>query len=480
MPLVLEKVVHLFGSCDKEPKQTFRMGGWITTEAELISAAESQMLSGDRIEIATAPVVWEVPAVNLPALESALEKCNKRALKLGCSPAKLIPLGTVNREREWECPTTGRKTKYIVVYHRFNLDADGAPKLDGWSFVAAIDHVELEDGERCNLLRRSPHYQGDLPKSYRTDAPTCDHCRTLRQRHETFVVQHEDGRMNRVGRDCLKDFTGHESALSIINSATWLRDLMSVMNEGCGEAGVVGGVWHFSAIEVFARTAQAIRTLGWMSRSKAREWDKTATADEVWSALTWWLRKQPPGAVPPEDCAEQDNKDAVDTMEWVREIPAETDNDYLHNLRAACLQGAVGPKELGLACSAVAAFYRERSRQLFLERAASKPSNWVGTVGERFGGKAKGAKPPMEVTVLGRHSFDGMYGLTTIVRMQTDDGDDLVWFASGYVPDEAVPGVRVSLTGTIKKHEVYAKTGRKQTTMARCEIVVLDAPMEAK
>jgi len=94
----------------------------------------------------------------------------------------------------------------------------------------------------------------------------------------------------------------------------------------------------------------------------------------------------------------------------------------------------------------------DRDENRAQENAASE---WVGEVKERR---------ELEVEVLGVYGTDGVYGHTDIVKMKDLDGNLFTWFASDYTDLER--GDRLSITGTVKKHDEYK--GTKQTVITRC------------
>jgi len=144
--------------------------------------------------------VYEIPAHNLPTLQSKLDEMNRRAAKLGCEPTVLKIVGEFDVERKRE----GTGIKYSVKYLRVEV-AGQTPKLNGWQLMAAIERQE--SGE--NLVRCVPGKT--VPESYRNTDTHCDHCNTIRFRKEVFVLQHDDGRWAQVGRPCIADFLGHVS-----------------------------------------------------------------------------------------------------------------------------------------------------------------------------------------------------------------------------------------------------------------------------
>lgn len=90
------------------------------------------------------------------------------------------------------------------------------------------------------------------------------------------------------------------------------------------------------------------------------------------------------------------------------------------------------------------------------ERAAQDgTSAHVGEIKERI---------EFEASVEFTKEIDGFYGITTIIKLRDLDGNVFTWFASGW--HDVKRGDRVSIKGTVKKHDEYQ--GVKQTILTRC------------
>jgi len=418
--------------------------------------------------IATDDTRWtfNIPECNIGAVRAKVAKLQRRAAKLG------VPVPTVTEGEPADITLRDEMgRKFIQRYIPCAVTQDAPVKFGGWSFVGTIDHGTDDAGNSLNVIRSVPHFTGALPKSYRTDAPTCDHCRTIRRRNETFVVRHEDGELRRVGRQCIRDYLGGQEGKDILASATWMRTFQAAFEDSERNGySFGGGIWRIGVLDALTWTAVAIRAIGWTSRTKAREDQDAgeATADTAWDAATLacGLRKPARDERLPELHA-VDAQDAEAALAWARDIDPDTDSDYLHNLRVVLSRSSVSAKEMGLAASAVAVYQRERDRAIARKLQTALPSDWMGDVGQRFGGKGKTGIPTIQATILRRHSFEGTYGLTTVIVAQTAEGNDVINFNTGVVGDDIQVGKLVTITGTIKRHDTDSKTGRKQTSISR-------------
>jgi hypothetical protein len=416
------------------------------------------------------PRIYKVPEHNVPSLQARLARLAKRAAKLGVEAPVVEQCGVEDRKRRVE--HDGVERIVIERYVCFQLVSSAPVRFSGWTLAAVVDYLYGANNERVNLLKTVPSYNKPLPQSYRTDDATCDHCGTARRRSQTFVVAHTEGSTKRIGRQCLADFLGHNGADHILATSGFFEEIGAALDESeCG--GGYGAVWRFGISEVLAYAATSIRTVGWTSRSKAREFGTEATADNVWGWLTYYVRKPNKNEKRPPTPESGDVATATAALEWARALPADVDSDYLYNVRAVATVGSVTGKENGIACSIVSAYLREQDKLTYAKRATAKPSAFIGKVGDHIGRKSKTSLPAVEVEVMGVHTFEGTFGITTILRMQTDEGNDLVTFYSGALDDEIKRGVRLRVIATVKKQEADKKTSRPTTYLSRCKFEIL-------
>lgn len=396
----------------------------------------------------------------MEALEAELAHLNKKAIKLGVAPAVLVIHGTKSVE------TVNRESliPYTITYNIVSVTGE-TPKLAGWKLVAVIE--KLASGE--NLISCVPNEV--CPPQYRTsDGVTCDHCSRARRRSEVFVVVHDNGSSAQVGRNCLADFLGGQSPEGVLSYASWGFGITQLLSDASDEFWGGGGGRAEIAynIEEFVKTTAAvIRRLGWISKKVAgvlegADDEHAATANNVawllgrtWSAEDAKRRKD---FINRNNIIleERDGTLAAEALAWGIALPT-TEGDYLYNLGVACRLGFVTRKTTGLVASVIAAYQRvlDREAELNMKKASDKVRNHVGTVGERTGFA--------QVTVKSVRSFEGMYGVRTMIRFEDTTGNVLVWWASADTDFEE--GQLVDITGTVKKHDDYK--GTPQTLLTR-------------
>lgn len=418
---------------------------------------------------------FNIPACNVDALQERIGKLAKKSVKLGQPFPEIIRGERFSVKMKDE---HGRK--YTQDYVKFTVKGgDALVKMDGWTFMGTIEHGADDAGNAFNLVRMAPWFEGAAPKGYRTDKPTCDHCNTVRRRNETFIVKHDDDGLRRVGRNCLKDYTGHGTAKQLMAKASFLAQFRACFSD-CMDWGYAGrGETVHGLLPFLSRTALTIRKEGWLSKGAVYRGESQGTPTAV---ITWAdlepSRKRKDWIVAG-DAEDQDGDIADAALEWARNIDPDTDSDYLHSVRVIAQRGYVRAKDSGIAASIVSCYQRDANRRAAAAKRAQRgESNWLGEVGQRFGGKGAKGIESVVGEVIKRFSFDGMYGATTLVIVQTQDGDEVVWYASTDPGEHVKVGAWVKVTGTIKRHGNDKRTGRKQTHINRAKLVVDVEPVK--
>lgn len=386
---------------------------------------------------------------HLPALNKYLEKVNRKASKLNQPPMRV----EVVREftRKYRNPLGINGTLYFadIILH------GGEPQIEGWGLAGTL---EFTGGG--TLVRSVPGIE--LPARFRQATNNCDHCKTKRSRAKVVILRNlKSNEFIQVGSTCVADFLGMTTVESYL---TWLNivaqvgsDLDDLENEGGGIGRYIER--GYSIDEFVGAASIIIRRFGWVPKSKAfNEFD--ATAYQTWTLLR-----------PPSDpteahskqkwidenelfVVERDNQRAAAAIAWVRSVDA--DSDYLHNLKVIVEKGYVIYREAGFAASILAAYQKAADRENERQRDARPASRYVGTKGQRYRFE--------NLTVRAMRSFEGDYGVRTMVRFEDASGNVLVWWATGE-PEWLETGDSVTVAGTVKKHDDYK--GTKQTLLNR-------------
>jgi len=398
-----------------------------------------------------------VPAQKIEFLKNKFAKVERKAKKLKLP----IPVFSVN-EDNFEIRTVIQedynnrveaKIKYVEVSVEGQL-----PVIQGWNFVASLEHTRFSDGEvTFNTIRMNPDYPENV--DYRTLPPTCEHCGHNRFRKTTYILfNNETGKTMQVGSTCIKDFLANSNPDFIIQSANYVDLLTKFVEEY--EHFRFGGFYNEFPIEDALRyTSTEIRLHGWVSRGEVWDTGGSSTSDWVQGVLC----KNPEIFTETEkeifeSVNDFDKEIARSAIEWMKSFDLKDPklNDYLYNCALVVQKEWIGPNDLGIACSIIPAYKYKLAKELESKK-EKKVSNFVGKEKERL--------RDLELTFLRCWTFDSSWGVVNIIRLQDDNGNIFVW-KTGYF-EEIDPGTKLIMTGTVKKHEIYKDI--KQTVLTRCK-----------
>jgi hypothetical protein len=353
----------------------------------------------------------------------------------------------------------------------FIVSAEGTARINGWKFVATIQH------EATGNVVRKALTELEVPERYWHTKPVCEHCDTHRARKNTFLVYNETtGEYKQVGKACLKDYTGGMSA----EWAAFMASIADIFEENCG-SGACGIRYENHYIEpekLLAYAASAVDRCGYVKKYSdtedgGREYNANNTAELVQEIFTNDIRHQ---KNPRKEATGIDENDphAVETasaaLEWL--FSQDNDSDYFRNLRVVASMEYIGASHIGIMVSLIPAYLRAMDKAIKAEE-KKNTSEHVGTVGKRLDIHVK------EYKVL--KSWKNDFGSLVIFYRFTDcDGNIFIWKSAGifgfidaegyiYHPDFDEPFL---MRATVKEHSEF--NGQKQTVLTRCKIIALE------
>lgn len=403
---------------------------------------------------------YEVKLACRDAVEEALQSLNKRAARRGV-PTFNWSWGKPTTTRSFIDDTSTPANGVRVVHHnavvgRYEVEVDmiqltlpeQMPVIGGWRFIASLEHI---DGG--NLIHEVP---GEVvPATYRNRGSVCDHCKYDRQRNDTYVLRHEDGRTMQVGSTCIRDFLGNETAHRVALQATIIASIPELIRS-IDDGFTGGGKGDCLAITPFMEhVAACIRENGWVSRTAAKTGDAVATVDVVFSQLD---KRTPAWTV-----GDADKQLVERALMWAESLTDEqvnVDGNYLHNVRMVATSGVVRTRNAGIAASIIPAFQRAVGELKRAEGKREQMNLHVGTVGKR-----ESFSDAQLDYVAG---YSTQYGYTTVLTFVLSNGAVLVWKASNSDLSKEDIGKRFNIVGSVKTHGEYK--GKFQTYLNRCKL----------
>lgn len=399
---------------------------------------------------------YEIPEGRFEGLQAQIEKLNKRAAKLGVSP---IVLRKLDAFRDVPVYKEGsNEVKYVVRWISIEVEGD-APKYAGWSLVAVVEHAE-----EGNILRKVPGCEVELAQ-FRSGAPRCDHCHTVRNRRDTYVVGHEDGSFKVIGSNCIKDFLGHKDPHQL---AQWAEIWFSV-SEFCEDVDDAkeynggAGRERLPVSRMLSYSACAIRKLGYISGK--REYESQGAVSSTRSTARHWMNPSPKMVegrdyfLPEPQDEENGEKARQFVIEALSTKPEDKLSDFEHNLLMVCKCESVDFPNSGIIAYVPEYYAREMGKKVERERQEAaigkRLDEFFGEVGKRMKG--------VDCVYIRSTGWDSQYGHTFLHTFAGPNGERLFWKTGTELAFDVAQ--KVNLTFTVKAHDTYE--GKKQTKITR-------------
>ena len=353
-----------------------------------------------------------------------------------------------------------------VSVRRFVLvEAEGTSIVNGWKFVATLNHTE-----EGNIIRAACDIE--IPERFYICSPCCEHCNSNRPRKETYIVMNEKtGEFKQVGKSCLKDFTNGMSIEGVSAYMSFFNDL--IQEEAPNSNG--SGPHYYDTKLYLHYVAETISHWGFVRRGvnerstadRAAEYMMLDTGDLRGNAqYAKILRREMESVVFSPESSSID-KTVEEAYTWLMQ-QEETDN-YMHNLITACKLEYTTYKNFGILASLFPTYNRsvekeKRSAEAKAQQEPYRNSEWIGKEKERINITVS--------TFSCLTSWENDYGYTYIYRITDDKNNVYTWKTSNCLGENSVK----SLTGTVKTHTEYR--GIKQTELTRCRVEAKEPILE--
>lgn len=386
--------------------------------------------------------IFKIPSVNMMFLNEVLEKLNRRAKKLSCPEITTKVLAVY--------PAVYDEDGQLKEYAHYEVEVDGfAPVIPGWTFLGTVEHTEFG-----NILRSIPGQE--IPESYRNAPKKCDHCKTIRNRKDTYMVKTDAGEVKQVGHNCVRDYLGHVSPEQLAFAAQWISEFERLTGEFSGGSGRIYGVEVFEFLGVVAE--MTLR-----EGYRGGQHPKGGTCRAAYSNIT-----------NRNDLIKQGRRDEIvlptkradelaqAALAWHEEMP--DDSNYARNMKIAIKKATqehavVSSRDCGLVGSVIQA-YRKAMDLVETKKNTPKPvSEFVGEIGKRY---------DFEALKLNRKlSYKQQFSTFYVLIFTDSKGNVFKWLTgNGF---DLYEGESYNLRGAVKAFEVYRDT--KQTVITRCTSV---------
>ena len=395
-----------------------------------------------------------VPVQALDYVEEQIEKLAKTAKRIMCKP---IEFSVLEIRSEPILDICGNDTGKVQQMYVLQFVGE-TPKYNGWTAVAVIDHG-ANDIPIIKRIDTSNSLSRVNLDEFRTAKNSCDHCKQKRQRTQTFVIQHDNGEVKRVGRSCLRLFLDASSVLRIARTAEmWMYLQDRLQHIRLHESDFMkSGQPAWKPLVMLQYAACAVRQYRYCSKAKSYETGEKQTSLRVADALSY------------SDCQidnctihdhlypnAEDISLAQKALDWVLSFQDEENmSEYQHNVYASLSGAAVDRRHYAFACSAIPSYFRSVAEQKRQDEVAKiiQKSDYVGAVGERC--------TFTNLKSVASYEISNDYGTSYINVFFDENGNRIVWKTSYPFRKNSL----VSFVARVKEHSVYKEV--KQTIVTR-------------
>jgi hypothetical protein len=440
--------------------------------------------ASSRSKIVTVLYETPIPTHRVKEAQARIARFAKRAQAKGL-PVPTLTLGEPTKMLIGQMPTPyGPKPIYGEAV-KATLSASGPLALGNWRLLAAVDQVPMPDGTTAPVRRKVMDH-GPLPDDILLLQPTmCQQCGKNRRRTMTLVVS--DGTEYRqVGRNCVKDLTGHNPAD--------LLDLWGRLREWMDEDWDSEGSWQtaqwFDPRDVVSLAVDCAVRYGYTSRKMAEEkgLDRDQTTRGDVEALLYRdiaaISRYNERSHDPVVTTQVDHLYAA-TVAALDELLTRTNegNEYEDTLRTLWRSKAVQQKHVGYLVGAVSLGFRRLEREGRLAAKPVTPSTYLAPVGTRVRGLTA------KVTFIRAFAAEWPQTERFLIKMRAGESD-LIWWTGKIAhhlttaPETAEyktieVGGDVLLDATVKAHDVDKFTEQPVTILTRGTVKGIAEPAHA-
>lgn len=324
------------------------------------------------------------------------------------------------------------------------IDIRGEYIINGWTFVATIEHSSPE-----NIIRIADEkFTERIPEKYRTVGKECEHCYIRRDRSDTFLIYNEDeDDWKQVGRTCLKNYTqglDAEVCASIVSILAEITKLADEAEKGnfdldlSDSRNVVDNV-ILDPTKIKKQMVQFIKDNGYIPSKTVAQFKEKLVDEETLPEAT---------AAEIQEITEATKKLAI--TDWSRNAIAVWNKEYIEF------------RDLALLASLCSICLQKIAKEIEINATkASATNTYAGEVGDEV-------KFEIKSSMVAYTRTPSYYNASPypVYRLTDDTGKIYMWGCSN--PDIVVePGKTIK--GKIKS-TYERKNGEKITELTRCKI----------
>ena len=388
-------------------------------------------------------MTFNIPTNKVEKLEKIIKRYQKKGANIQFDILEdVVEKGTLFINDPRTCKQT---TKPISVKCK-KVFVNGQYKINGWCFVGTIQFAD-----NGNIIRLADIcFEGLIPEKYRHTKNVCEHCGTIRNRKDTYLIYNQEtNEYKQVGKNCLMEYTNGLNAdecaeiMSCLDQVETLGELNMYEDDffayrGCGCA-------CEETKNILPYAYGLVKSKGCVKGQELSDFYFHNLPQNIWEEQFG-------------DIKLASDDEIKEIMQYANEN-IESNNDYLRNCALVWTNRYCEYRDFGLMVSFVNTFLKENARQKSLK--ADKNNSYVGKVGDRITIKVKSAR----VLYICDNSMYSYYANDSYAMEIIDtEGHTYFWKASTNNFGEGD-----TITATIKGYKDYK--GLKQTILTRGKVV---------
>lgn len=346
---------------------------------------------------------------------------NKKLEKRGLSPIVITDVEDI----------FVKEGKEYTHKKNFNISGD-YPKIEGYEFVAKIDHKE-------NMILSENNIE-ELEKFRHVSY--CHHCGTHRKRNVTFVLRNQEtNELVQIGSKCIVDYIG-KSAESMVFYASCMSSIINFSDEEAINGG--SRTPYYDIYEIIDIAYKLISDFGFVSVKNSYEGSTTKMIFD-------FMNVQNQQYVFPDGYNFEITKNVHnDVFEYIKKEDEKGYNQFVKNCLELCNGRYITYKYFSFVAAMVNMWNRSKTE--------TKQENYEFIpVGEKIKEKA--------VKFVNRVSFETIYGMKHILTFKDEENHLFVWFTTTSPFGLEEGKEMVIKSATVKENKEYK--GKKQTVITR-------------
>lgn len=413
-------------------------------------------------------MMYSIPVKKVEKLRKIINRYNKKGANITFNVGEeVVENGTLYLEDKVN--HTVRNVPIQVTCKK--VFVEGSYRINGWSFVGTIEFTE--NGNIIRLANSS--FEGKVPEKYLHTPQICEHCGTIRNRKDTYLIYNENNNeFKQVGSKCLLDYTQGLDANACANIMSCLNQVASLESFDCDMDSFFGNGYDstsygFDRKYILPVVYSYVTKYGYqkMSAGEGTAHDVYVVATKNFGRDDELLEKRANSLTP----ASEDEINAIDDFAKQHALD---DLGYMRNASLSWLKRNIEYRDFGLVASFVNTYNKEVKKIEKINSKLADASNvWVGNIGDRITIKVASLR------LLYSNSIEiawRTYAETYCYEIKDEEGHTYIWKSSKNLEevynenlDRFVElGKVLEIVGTIKEHSTYC--GTRQTVITRGKV----------